>query len=467
MNNNTTHEIAQQGKPKIIAREMLLPFILVATLFPLWGFANDVTNPLVKAFKDIFLITNAQSSLVQFAFYLGYGIMAIPAAIFIRKYSYKSGILLGLALYVLGALLFIPASIKMEFNFFLAALCTLTCGLALLETTANPYILSMGDSETATQRLNLAQAFNPIGSLTGMFVASTVILNKLQVEEFRAAEKAAHPEYEGMLPSVVDGKITNSLAEFAVNEPVAHQAMQAADLITVRGPYVAIAIVVSILFLVFLFSKLPKTISHDNPLTLKELGATFKRLLNNGRYLEGVIAQAFYVGAQIMIWTFIIHYGMTVVGLSASQAQGYNIIAMSIFLVSRFTCTFLLAYLRPGQLLMCLALAAIVFISGAIFIDGRLGLYSLIGTSACMSLMFPTIYGIALKDMGDDASLASAGLVMAIVGGALMPPMQGAMIDAAPIIGSIPSVKTSFLLPLVCFVVVSIYGYRAHKIYKS
>ena len=467
MNKSTTNDFTQQSKPKLIANEMLLPFILVAILFPLWGFANDVTNPLVKAFKDIFLITNAQSSLVQFAFYLGYGIMAIPAAIFIRKYSYKSGILLGLALYALGALLFIPASMRMEFNFFLAALCTLTCGLALLETTANPYILSMGDSETATRRLNLAQAFNPIGSLTGMFIASTVILNKLQVEEFRAAEKAAHPEYEEMLPSIVDGKITNALAEFAINEPAAHQAMQTADLITVRGPYVAIAIVVSILFFVFLFCKLPKTISHDNPLTLKELGATFKRLLSNGRYLEGVIAQAFYVGAQIMIWTFIIHYGMTVVGLSASQAQGYNIIAMSIFLVSRFTCTFLLAYLRPGQLLMYLALAAIVFISGAIFIDGRLGLYSLIGTSACMSLMFPTIYGIALKDMGDDASLASAGLVMAIVGGALMPPMQGAMIDAAPIIGTIPSVKTSFLLPMLCFVVVSIYGFRAHKIYNA
>ena len=182
-------------KPPIISRDMILPFILVAMLFPLWGFANDLTNPLVKAFKDIFLISNTQSSMVQFAFYLGYGIMAIPAAIFIRRFSYKAGILLGLALYAIGASLFIPASLTMEFNFFLAALWILTCGLALLETTANPYILSMGDPETSTQRLNLAQAFNPIGSLTGMFVASTFILNKLQVEEFRAAEKAAHPDH--------------------------------------------------------------------------------------------------------------------------------------------------------------------------------------------------------------------------------------------------------------------------------
>lgn len=456
-----------QAASSLIGQGMLLPFILVAMLFPLWGFANDVTNPLVKAFKDIFLISNAQSSMVQFAFYLGYGIMAIPAAIFIRKYSYKSGILLGLALYAAGALLFIPASVQQEFNFFLAALCILTCGLALLETTANPYILSMGDPATATRRLNLAQAFNPIGSLTGMFVASTLILNKLQVEEFRAAERLAHPEYADMLPSVVDGKLTSALSEYSKIEPVAHQAMQAADLITVRGPYIAIAVVVTILFCLFLFVKLPRTISHDNPLTLNELGATFKRLFKNGRYIEGVIAQAFYVGAQIMCWTFVIHYGMTSVGLTASEAQGYNMVAMSIFLASRFICTFLLGIFRPGQLLMLLALGGIVLSLGTIFIGGMLGLYCLIGISASMSLMFPTIYGIALKELGDDASLGSAGLVMAIVGGALMPPLQASMIDNPSIIGSIPSVQTSFLLPLICFVVITVYGYRAHNIHHA
>ena len=158
-------------KHKLLEPGMIMPFILVAMLFPLWGFANDITNPLVRAFKDIFLISNAQSSMVQFAFYLGYGIMAIPAALFIRIYSYKSGILLGLALYAIGALTFLPASIFQEFNYFLIALCILTCGLALLETTANPYILSMGDPETATRRLNLAQAFNPMGSITGIFLS--------------------------------------------------------------------------------------------------------------------------------------------------------------------------------------------------------------------------------------------------------------------------------------------------------
>lgn len=457
----------KQEKTPIIPRDMIMPFILVAMLFPLWGFANDVTNPLVKAFKDIFLISNTQSSMVQFAFYLGYGIMAIPAAVFIRSYSYKAGIVLGLALYAVGAILFIPASSFGEFNYFLAALCVLTCGLALLEVTANPYVLSMGPAETATRRLNLAQAFNPIGSLTGMFVASTVILNKLQVEVFRNEERLAHPEYQEMLPSVVDGHLTQALSDFAVNQPAAHQAMQAADLVTVRGPYVTIAVVVAILFLVFLFAKLPRTMKHDHPLTMQELRDTFARLIKNARYREGVVAQAFYVGAQIMVWTFVIHYGMTVIGLSAAEAQGYNIVAMTIFLSSRFICTFLLGFKRPGQLLMLLAVGGILLTLGTVFLPGYTGFFSLLGISACMSLMFPTIYGIALKDMGDDASLASAGLVMAIVGGALMPPMQGAMIDAGSIIGTMPSVKTSFLLPLVCFVVVAGYGFRAHRVHQA
>jgi len=461
----TTTESA--SRPQILTRDMVLPFILVAILFPLWGFANDVTNPLVKAFKDIFLISNTQSSMVQFAFYLGYGIMAIPAAIFIRSYSYKSGILLGLGLYAVGASLFVPASIYQEFYFFLAALCVLTCGLALLEVTANPYILSMGHPDTATRRLNLAQAFNPVGSLTGMFIASSVILNQLQVEAFRNEQRLAHPEYNDMLPSVVDGHLTQALSDFAVNEPAAHQVMQAADLVTVRGPYVAIAVIVTVLFFVYLFSKLPKTMTHDHPLTMRELKDTVARLIRNSCYVEGVVAQAFYVGAQIMVWTFVIHYGMTAIGLTAAEAQGYNIIAMMIFLSSRFICTFLLGFIRPGRLLMLLATGGIVLTLGAIFLDGYAGLYSLIGISACMSLMFPTIYGIALKGMGDDASLASAGLIMAIVGGALMPPMQGALIDAGSIIGDIPSVKTSFLLPLVCFVVIAIFGFRAHNKYGA
>ncbi|EMI55963.1 L-fucose:H+ symporter permease [Rhodopirellula sallentina] len=453
-------ETAPAQSSAVVPTEYLFPFILVTSLFALWGFANDITNPLVRAFKEIFLISNAQSSLVQWAFYGGYATMAIPAALVIRKVSYKSGIIIGLLLYAVGALLTIPASMMMDFNIFLVGFYVLTFGLAFLETTANPYILSMGPRETATQRLNLAQAFNPIGSLTGMVVASTFILPSLQVAEFRSAEIAAHPEYATMLPSEVDGLITTSMEEHAVTEPEARQAMVAHDLDVVKTPYVVIAIIVLAVLALFVVTKLPDTGQEEEEIHLLGL---LKNLLTNWQYVGGVIAQTFYVGAQIMCWTFVIHYGMTLVGLSASQAQNYNILAMGIFLASRFICTFILKFLDPGLLLGILAVGGGALTAGAIFIQGMTGLYCLIGVSACMSLMFPTIYGIALNGLTpNDAKLGSAGLIFAIVGGAFMPRYQGSLIDGEgmTIAGqALESVRVSFFLPLFCFLVIAVFGF--------
>jgi FHS family L-fucose permease-like MFS transporter len=444
---------------KVVPRQYIYPFILVTSLFALWGFANDVTNPLVKAFREIFLISNAQSSLVQVAFYGGYATMAIPAALVIRKYSFKSGIVVGLLLYAVGALTMIPASMAMSFNIFLVGFYVLTFGLAFLETSANPYILSMGPPETATRRLNLAQAFNPIGSLTGMVVASLFILSSLQVGELRQAEVDAHPEYATMLPSEVDGKVTTALESFASIQPEAHQAMQAHDLGVVMIPYAVIALVVIGVMVLFLLSKMPDTGHEEEKIHILEL----LKHLAHFRYLGGVVAQAFYVGAQIMCWTFIIHYGMTLLGLTASQAQNYNILAMSIFLASRFICTFILKYLNPGLLLGMLAIVAGILTVGAIFTQGMAGLYCLVGVSACMSLMFPTIYGIALDGLTpNDAKLGSAGLIFAIVGGALMPRLQGGIIDGdgMNLFGfALESVRVSFFLPVLCFVVIAIYGF--------
>lgn len=448
---------------KVVPAQYLYPFILVTTLFALWGFANDITNPLVRAFKEIFLISNAQSSLVQWAFYGGYATMAIPAALVIRKVSFKSGIIIGLLLYAVGALLTIPASMFMDFNIFLIGFYVLTFGLAFLETTANPYILAMGSKETATQRLNLAQAFNPTGSLTGMVVASLFILPSLQVAEFRENEKAAHPEYASMLPSEVDGLITEALENYAETDPEAQQAMVAHDLAIVKTPYVVIAMIVLAVLVVFVVTKMPDAGHEEDKIKLIPL---FKHLLFNVHYTGGVIAQTFYVGAQIMCWTFIIHYGMTLIGLSAAQAQNYNILAMSIFLCSRFICTFILKYFKPGLLLGILAIGGMLLTLGAIFIQGMTGLYCLIGVSACMSLMFPTIYGIALDGLSpNDAKLGSAGLIFAIVGGAFMPRLQGAMIDGEGmnIAGqALESVRISFFLPVICFIVIAIYGFLAH-----
>jgi len=448
------------SQESVIPKQFVAPFVLVTSLFALWGFANDITNPLVRAFKEIFLISNAQSSLVQWAFYGGYATMAIPAALLIRKVSYKSGIIIGLLLYAVGAAMTIPASLMMEFNVFLVGFYILTFGLAFLETTANPYILSMGPRSTATQRLNLAQAFNPIGSLTGMVVASMFILPGLDVSQFREAEIARHPEYKTMLPSDVDSLITKAMEDSAKADPQKYEAMVSHDLAVVRTPYVVIAVVVLAVLLLFIISRLPDTGQDDEEIHVMTLA---KNLFTNWQYVGGVIAQTFYVGAQIMTWTFVIHYGMTLVGLSAAEAQNYNILAMGIFLASRFICTFILKYMSPGLLLGVLAVGGGLLTAGAIFLQGLTGLYCLIGVSACMSLMFPTIYGIALNGLSpNDAKLGSAGLIFAIVGGAFMPRLQGAIIDGdgMTIAGQLlEPVRLSFFLPLSCFVVIAGFGF--------
>jgi len=427
----------QKVKIPVIPKGFVLPFILVTTLFALWGFANDITNPMVAAFKNILLISNFESSLVQFAFYGGYCFMAIPAAIFIKRFNYKKGILMGLALYSTGCFLFIPAGNATAFWAFLMAYFVMTCGLAFLETTSNPYILSMGPEETSTQRLNFAQAFNPMGCLTGMFIAKTFILARLNpaTEEMRAALK--------------------------ISDPGAFAAIQQSDLDTVSLPYLMLGGVVLLFFIVFLISRLPQTGSEDK--TSLDLGPTLKRLTSNGRYIRSVVAQAFYVGVQIMVWTFIIQYGEHELGMAKSTAQGYNMVAMGIFVTSRFICTFLLKYIKPSVLLLCLALGGGTFTLGAIFLQGMPGLYSLVAISACMSLMFPTIYGIALKGLGDDAKLGSAGLILAIGGGCLMPPMQGFLIDVANWIPGLSAIRFSFLLPLLCFVVIATYSRWVQK----
>jgi len=443
--NQTTVQLTDTKAPGMFSgpsgQNYLFPFIMVTSLFALWGFANDITNPMVAAFKNILLISNFESSLVQFAFYGGYCFMAIPAAIFIKRFNYKNGILVGLALYSIGCLLFIPAGNAMAFWAFLIAYFVMTCGLAFLETTSNPFILSMGPAESATRRLNFAQAFNPIGSLTGMLIAKEFILARLNTAT--ETERAA----------------------LSLSDPQLFTQIQQSDLDIVSGPYLILGLVVFITLVVFAIAKLPNAASIEKgPMYL---GATFKRLLGNSQYCRSVIAQAFYVGVQIMVWTFIIQYAVLELGITKAQAQGYNMVAMTIFVSSRFICTYLLKYIKPHFLLTCLALGALAFTLGTIFIHGMPGLYCLVAISACMSLMFPTIYGIALKDLGDDAKLGSAGLILAIGGGCLMPPLQGLLIDKAVWFQSLSSVRFSFVLPLICFVVIAHFGYWSGKKVKA
>ncbi len=427
-------------KKVVVEKKILLPFILITSLFAMWGFANDITNPMVAAFKTVMEISNAKAAMIQFAFYGGYATMAIPAALIIKRYSYKLGIIIGLALYAVGALLFFPAAQYEIFGFFLVSLYILTFGLAFLETTANPYILSMGSPETATRRLNLAQSFNPMGSILGMFVASQVILPALISDKRDAAGNLLFD--------------TMSVAEKA--------AVRTHDLAAIRDPYVMLGFFVIAMLVVIAVSKMPKRASADHEVHAMD---SFRRLMKNPNYREGVIAQVFYVGAQIMCWTFIIQYADNL-GIAKAEAQRYNIVAMAIFICSRFISTFLMKYLNSKLMLTLFAIGGLITTTGVILIQGMPGLYFLVATSAFMSLMFPTIYGIALEGVGDDATIGAAGLVMAIVGGALMPPLQGLIIDQETI-GFLPAVNFSFILPWICFIVIAIYGYRTLKVHTS
>ena len=432
----------EETKKPLVPRKYLFTFILITSIFALWGFANDITNPMVAAFQTVMELSAAKASMVQFAFYGGYATMAVPAALFIRKFSYKSGIMLGLTLYAGGAFLFIPAAAYQEFTFFCLSLYILTFGLAFLETTANPFILSLGDKETATRRLNMSQAFNPMGSLCGMSVASLIVLPQLISDRRDEA---------------------GQILFFGLSEAEKAQ-IRLHDLAVIRDPYVGIGIVVLFMLSIIAITRMPKTQSEEQ----KALGHTHTakqtliNLWHNTIYREGVLAQMFYVAAQIMTWTFIIQYADNL-GINKATAQMYNIVAMSMFLCSRFISTFLMKYVNSRKLLAIFGCGAALCALGAILIVGMVGLYCLVGISFFMSLMFPTIYGIALEDVdSQDATLGAAFLVMAIVGGALMPPLQGLIIDQQTIFGH-PAVNVSFILPLICFIMIIGYGYRSYQ----
>ena len=417
----------------------LVPFILITLCFALWGFANDITNPMVKAFSKIFRMSVTDGALVQVAFYGGYFVMAFPAAIFIRRFSYKAGILVGLGLYAVGALMFFPAQMTGSYYPFLVAYFVMTCGLSFLETSANPYILSMGSEETSTRRLNFAQSFNPLGSVLGMFVAMKFIQARMNPMSTEERALLPGPEFE---------------------------ALKQADLSVLVLPYLLLGAVIVAIFLVIRFARMPR--NHEGGHSIN-FGPSVRRIFSIPNYREGVIAQFFYVGVQIMCWTFIIQYGTHIFmaeGMSEHAAevlsQRYNIAAMAIFICSRFICTWLMKYFNPSRLLAIFSVAGGVFTLGVIGLQNVWGLYCLVAVSACMSLMFPTIYGIALKGLGDDAKFGAAGLIMAILGGSVLPPLQAAIIDCGEVWG-LPAVNLSFVLPLVCFAVILVYGMRSYR----
>lgn len=413
------------AKPRFVHPGMRLPFALLVTCFAAWGIAANMTDPLVQVFSRIFSMTTLQASFVQFAYYGAYFLLALPAAFINRRFSYKTGILTGLGCAIAGAFLFYPAAQAMTFGFFLLALFLLAGGLSILETSANPFVIAMGPEGNATRRLNLAQAFNPVGTNIGVFLAATLILP--QLNPATDAERAAMP-------------------------PAALETIQRAELSAVMTPYVGFAVVLLVIWLAIALIRIPtggESIARDTADV--QFGATLRRLLSNRHYVFGVVAQFFNVAAQTCAWTFTIPYVIATIGGTEAQAGWYLQASLILFLIARFAMVAAMGVIRPAVLLSVMAVAGTALCLFAATGPGLAGVWAVVGLSVCLSLMFPTIYGIALEGLGADTKFGAAGLVMAILGGALVPLIHAAVMDAQ-------GAALAYVVPGLCFLVVAGFG---------
>ena len=422
------------GSGKVI----MISFLLVTACFALWGFANNVTTTMVSTFSRIFRINPMEAALVPVVAYLGYFCMAFPAALYIRRHSFKSGTILGLMLFAVGTLLFIPAKFVGNFYPFLIAYFIMTCGLSFLETSCTPYVYCMGREETGIFRLNFAQSFNALGAMIAMMVTLSIHSN---ISTMGTAERLRLP-----------------LQQFNI--------IKDHDLGILIQPYIYIGAIVVLLLVVIWMYKLSTIEIQEND---KGLLDTLKDLWQKRNYREGVIAEFFYVGAQTACWTYIIPYGTHIFigeGLTESaaevMAQKYNVIALVFFASSRFICTGLLRWFSPERMLSTMAILGISALIGVIFFTDRNGLYCLVAVSICMSLMFPTIYGLALRGIHSDIKIAGAGLIMSILGGSFFPPIQSAIILSDITLLGVPCSNLSFIIPMLCLAVVVWYGHRAY-----
>lgn len=468
-------QVHASEKHHIVPPGIVLPFILLTSLFFIWAVPNNMTDTMLAAFKRIMSFTDTQTAWIQVVCYLlGYGFFALPGAIFVKKHTYKSGVLLGLGLCITGCLLFFPAKLTIEINpifcfiTYLFAIFILFAGLSVLETATNAYVYAMGDPVTATRRLNFSQSFNPFGALTGVVASQIFVLSQLNT--LSASERS----------------------ELNL-EQLTH--IQNGELNAVTLAYLILGFVMLILFASIILTKMPKAQDKDKTLDLKE---TFRRLKKNKNYVWGVIAQFFYVGAQIAVWSFIIRYVMQQLNLNgvveslgpnpsidsiikalrgvepiagafysfcdaigldallprtAEQAGAtYYIMSLILFVIGRFVCTFLMKYIKPVNLLSALAILAVICCFIAIYGAGYIGVYALMGISGCMSLMFPTIYGIGMKGLGEDTKIGGSGMVMAIAGAALLTQLQGILSDQSG------SIQLAYWIPTIAFAVIAFYS---------
>jgi FHS family L-fucose permease-like MFS transporter len=409
-------------KPGLVYPGLTVPFILVVACFAAWGSAANLTDVLVGVFRHIFDMSNFQSALVQFAYYGAYFSLAIPAALINKRYGYKAGVLTGLGLATLGGLLFIPASLMLAYLPFLIALFVLASGLSILETSANPFVIAMGPERSATQRLNLAQAFNPVGANIGVLLGAVLILPNITPQSEKASMTAAQLEQA-----------------------------QENDLSLVLKPYTGIALALLLIWLLIAFRKINVPDEHSHFGLEERRGGALGRLWRNRHYRYGVIAQFLNVGAQVCAWTFTIQYAQDVAGVPTASSGWYLQASLILFLIARFLMVYLLGIFRPAKLLFAMAALGVVLCLVAVFVQNMIGLIAVVGISLSLSLMFPTIYGVALQGMGKDTKFGAAGLVMAILGGALLPMVHGKIMDA---VGS----AQAYIVPGLCLAGVALYA---------
>lgn len=462
-------------KHRLVPKGIEFPFILLTSLFFIWAVPNNMTDTMLAAFKRIMSLTDSQTAWIQVVCYLlGYGFIALPGAIFIKKHTYKSGVLLGLGLCVLGTSLFYPAmlvnsvSSPISFATYLFAIFVLFAGLSVLETSTNAYVYSLGDPITATRRLNFSQSFNPFGAVTGVLASQIFVLSQLN---------------------------TMTANERAALTPVELNSIQLGELNAVTTAYLILGIIIFLIFIMILLTKMPKIQDEDKSLNLK---ATWLRLKKNKNYVWGVVAQFFYVGAQIAVWSFIIRYVMqtlsfdsVIAALGSNPSQGdviealrnveplargfyniaeligldvllprtaeqagatYYILSLFLFVIGRFVCTWLMKYAKPVNILSALSILAVIASLLTIYGEGFIGVYSLVSISGFMSAMFPTIYGLGMRNLGDDTKIAGSGMVMAIAGAAVLTQLQGILSDQAS------GIAFAYWVPAIAFIFIAVYS---------
>ncbi len=406
----------------------LLPLVLIVSLFFMWGMANNLNDILIKQFQKTFQLSDFQSGLVQSAFYMGYFLFAIPASMVMRKYNYKSGIIIGLLLFATGAFLFFPAANLGSYGFFLFALFVIASGLAFLETAANPYVSALGTPETSTFRLNMAQSFNPIGCVTGILVGQHFIFSGIEYTK----------------------------AELAKMSPEAVNAYYAAEAHAVQIPYLIIGAVILIMAFAILITKFPAVKDEEGTETISTQ-KTLKFIFGKRHFKQAVLAQFFYVGAQVCIWSFLIRYIQgTMPGTPEKIAANFLTISLLVFTVGRFAGTALLKKVKGHNLLGIYAVVNVTLLVVGILLPGTIGVWALVATSFFMSIMYPTIFSLGIRDLGQHTKLAASVLVMAIIGGAVLTLVMGSVSDLA-------GIANSLIVPLLCFVFIAFYALRGYK----